>query len=181
MEYSDAHGYADERGLLLERHEHFTETQPGVWVADGAVPPSKLVLRGEGNLVIIGTGADCTGAEIVVIGNQSIYRAATGERINQTRDIEVGRHVWIGRDSRVSKGAVIGFDSIIGQGSIVTGKKCSKPGGLYAGAPAVEMDSGITWSRMDAESWDEMTASARHQAYLGKVAALRSRCVTAAS
>lgn len=242
MEYSDAHGYADERGLLLERHEHFTETQPGVWIADGVTPPSKIVLRGQRNLLLIGTGADCTGAEIVLIGDDSlavigahstlragrvrnvgsrtlfwlgaltttaelqvsvtddravvigeegmfsnrvvlatgdghpIYRASTGERINASRDVEVGRHVWVGRDVRFSKGAVVGADSIIGQGSLVTGTKCSVAGGLYAGSPAVARDTDVTWSRMDAESWDEMMSSARHQDYLAKVAALRDRC-----
>lgn len=243
MDYSDARGYADERGLLLEQQEHFTETQPGVWIADGAIPPASVTLRGDRSTIWIGSNADCTGATIsvngddclavigahatlrkgrvflrgagtsfwlgaltttaeltamaaehcsVTIGDEgmfsnrvtidtadghSIYDQETGERINPSRSVTIGRHAWVGRDVRVSKGSEVGEDSIIGQGALVTGAKCSAPSGLYAGAPAELHRADVTWSRMQAESLTEMESSERHRRYVEKRESLRARCV----
>lgn len=242
MNYDDARMLADQRGLLLERFEHFTEAQPGVYVAEGAILPKTLTVRGEGSIVLIGSGADCTGATLsisgddclavigahatlrkgrvflrgagtsfwlgaftttaelgasaaehcsVTIGDEgmfsnrvaidtadghSIYDRETGERINPSRSVTIGRHVWVGRDVRISKGSEVGADSIIGQGALVTGTKCSELNGLYAGAPAVLRRAGVTWSRMQAENLDTMETSARHRQHLAKLADLRSRC-----
>jgi len=242
MHHDDARQYADKRGLLLERHEHFTEAQPGVWIAEGATPPASVTLRGDGSTVWIGTGADCTGATISISGDNglvvvgayatlrkgrvflrgagtsfwlgaftttaeltasaaercsisigdegmfsnritidttdghSIYDVETGLRINPSKSVEIGRHVWLGREVRVSKGAIIGADSIVGQGALVTGTKCAQPNGLYAGSPAALWRAGVVWSRMQATSMDEMETSARHHQFVAKRDALIARC-----
>lgn len=240
MDYMNARYFADDHGLVLENGEHLTHSDD-MLIGAGATPPT-VKSRGYGNTVIIGTGADCAGANITISGNNSIvvigahatfrrgtvnlsgdganfwlgaltttaelivgvaegrkvvigeegmfssrvmintsdghaiYDNGTGYRINPAHDVEIGRHVWMGRDVRVSKGATIGADSIIGQGALVVGNKCSEPNGLYAGAPAGPMRTGVSWSRMQAESWEEMERSARHQAYAEKRAALLARC-----
>lgn len=91
------------------------------------------------------------GARCLIAGDTSfntsdfhtIFDVATGERINQARDIRVGEHVWIGARAMVLKGASIGRDSVVGAGSIVTGG--FEPNSMIVGNPARLVRSGVGW------------------------------------
>lgn len=67
-----------------------------------------------------------------------------GERINQSEDIRIGNHVWIGQKVIVLKGAEIGNDSITGTASLVTGKKF-EDNVIIAGSPAKVIKQGVSW------------------------------------
>ena len=68
-----------------------------------------------------------------------------GERINQSEDIRIGNHVWVGQKVIVLKGAEIGNDSIIGTASLVTGKKF-EDNVIIAGSPAKVIKQGVSWN-----------------------------------
>ncbi len=61
-----------------------------------------------------------------------IYDMDTHKRINESRSIVIGDHVWIGQHVYILKGSMIGSGSIVGAGSVVSGKSLEEPGSLYA-------------------------------------------------
>ena len=67
-----------------------------------------------------------------------------GERINCSKDIEIGNHVWVGNHVIITKGAQIGNNSIIGTGSVVT-KKHEENNVVIAGSPAQIVKRDVNW------------------------------------
>lgn len=64
-----------------------------------------------------------------------IYDTTSLKRINLSKSIYLGDHVWIAQDALILKGTQIGSGSIIGAKSLVTGKKI-KSNSLWGGVPA---------------------------------------------
>ena len=52
-----------------------------------------------------------------------IYSCDSGQRLNSTRSIYIGDHVWIGQSVFILKGTEIDSGSIIGAMSVIAGKK----------------------------------------------------------
>ena len=76
--------------------------------------------------------------------SHSVLDATTGERINPSKDIIVGNHVWVGNTVIITKGTRIGNNSVIATGSVVTGK--AFPDNVAIGGnPARVVKEGISW------------------------------------
>lgn len=58
-------------------------------------------------------------ALVIVIAYSS---NSTGKRINPSKNINIGNHVWIGHSVKVLKGATVGDNSVIATGALVTDK-----------------------------------------------------------
>lgn len=76
--------------------------------------------------------------------SHSVIDATTGERINHSKDIIVGDHVWIGNTVIVTKGTVIGDHSVVATGSVVTGKTFPANSAI-GGNPAKVIKEGVSW------------------------------------
>lgn len=129
---------------------------------------------GEDNQMMI-IGAECMFSSRVMLDttdSHSIYDLASGQRVNQSSSVIVSPKVWLGRDVRVNKGSFIGTQTAVGQGSLASGSL--EPNSVYAGLPAKQLKSGVTWSRMRSQSIEAMEQSSRHQRYLEKKNALLS-------
>lgn len=74
-----------------------------------------------------------------------IYSAITHERVNPSRSIWVGDHVWLGEETLVLKGARIGSGAILAARSVVTKDVPSNV--TAAGSPAKVVGSEIFWTR----------------------------------
>lgn len=74
-----------------------------------------------------------------------IFDVRTGRRVNVSRSITVGDHVWLGRGAVVLGGASIGQGSVVGYGSIVT--KAIPNNCIAAGVPAKVVRRDIAWER----------------------------------
>lgn len=75
----------------------------------------------EGCRIII--GADCLFSSDINLrtgDSHSIINLETGERINPSKNIEIGNHVWIGNDVKILKGVKIGEHSIVSTGAILS-------------------------------------------------------------
>lgn len=93
-------------------------------------------------------GNDCMfSAEIQVRAEDShaIYDVETGNRINRSKDIFIGDHVWIGYRSTILQGSYIGEGSVIGFGSIVKGNFPNNV--IVAGIPAKIQKTNVAWER----------------------------------
>ena len=69
-----------------------------------------------------------------------------GERINPSKDIVIGNHVWVGTQTICLKGATISSNSIIAAGSIVT-KPFLQENIIIGGNPAKVLKTEINWLR----------------------------------
>lgn len=74
-----------------------------------------------------------------------IFDIRTGKRVNPSRDITIGPHVWLAFGACVLSGAVIGEGSVVGMGTIVKGRVPNNV--IVVGAPARVVKRDIAWER----------------------------------
>lgn len=75
-------------------------------------------------------------------------------RINPTKSIYVGDHVWVGQSVIVLKGSKIHSGSIIGAMSLIAGKEILS-NESWGGNPIQRITSNITWSKECVHRWTE--------------------------
>lgn len=112
-----------------------------------------IVLSEEKNIII---GSDCLFSYNIIFrvaDPHLIYDSKTGNRLNYTKSIHIGDHVWIGQNSMILKGCGIGSGSIIGAGSILSNKKISS-NTVYAGNPAKLIKKNVFWHGYSVHGWD---------------------------
>ena len=99
----------------------------------------------EGTAIMI--GADCLFSSDVHFrtGDSHSILDMQGRRINDSRDIVLGDHVWVGTKSTCLKGARVASHSIIGACALVTGV-FQDPHCALAGVPAKVVKTGVDWS-----------------------------------
>jgi len=100
----------------------------------------------EGSKIIV--GEDCMFSSDVVLrtGDSHSIIDSMGNRINQSKDIMIGDHVWFGNKTIIIKGVHIAKNSIVGTGSLVT-KEFSEDGVVIAGNPAEIIKRNVNWLR----------------------------------
>jgi len=103
-----------------------------------------LITAAEGATVRIGQRTLIShGVEIRADDSHPIFDIRTGRRVNHSRDITIGPHVWLGAQVVVLAGATIGEGSVVGIRSVVTRPL---PNNVVAvGAPAVPVRRDIAW------------------------------------
>lgn len=96
----------------------------------------------------ISIGKDCMFAHSISIMQSDqhlIFDKESKLRINNTKNIMIGNHVWIGRETELLGGAEIGDGSVCGARTVTSGKF---PGNvILAGCPARVIRENILWSR----------------------------------
>lgn len=83
-----------------------------------------------------------------------IYDGSTKKRINPSKSVFLGDHVWVGQEAFVSKGTKIGSGSIIGAKS-VTGGKTLPSNCSCAGVPCKVIKDDIFWLKPSVHAYDE--------------------------
>ena len=81
-----------------------------------------------------------------------IYDVDTKKRLNHSKSVFVGDHVWIGQDVLILKGTQIGSGSILGANSVISGKKIPS-NSSWAGNPARLIRSGVFYSDECVHTW----------------------------
>lgn len=81
-----------------------------------------------------------------------IYDVDTKKRINHSKSVFVGDHVWVGQDALILKGTQIGSGSILGANSVISGKKIPS-NSSWAGNPARLIRSGVFYSDECVHTW----------------------------
>lgn len=104
------------------------------------------VIISENKNVIV--GKDCMFSHGCWIRNSDahiIYDNNDNRRINHSKDIIIGSHVWIGQDARIMKSSHVGSGTVIGMSSLVTYRlQCNS---IYSGNPCVLKKENIFWDR----------------------------------
>ncbi|MNJ23006.1 Maltose O-acetyltransferase [compost metagenome] len=115
----------------------------GTWVT---CTTACSIYTAEATSVVIGD--DCMFAASIQIRTEdshAIFDVESGERINPSRDIAIGQHVWLAEDSLILSGSTIGAGSVIGTRSLVKGfipNNC-----VAAGSPARVIKKDAAWER----------------------------------
>lgn len=94
----------------------------------------------------ISIGDDCLlakGIQVRVGDSHSIFSVKNHQRINHSKGVTIGNHVWIGEQVTILKGVNIGENSVIGTGAIVTANIPKNT--VAAGIPAKIVKENITW------------------------------------
>lgn len=115
-----------------------------------------IVLSESKNVII---GADCMfsyDVSIRVSDVHLIYHTKTKERLNFSKSIFIGDHVWLGQHAMILKGTRIGSGSIIGAGSIASNKTVPS-NTTFAGSPARLTKKNTFWIGYSVHPWDEET------------------------
>ena len=95
----------------------------------------------------ITVGNDCLFSAAIVIRTSDGHSILVdGKRVNRSKDVVIGDHVWIGYGVNILKGTVIDGHSIIGTQSVVAGLHVPEHS-VAAGVPARIVKSGIDWDR----------------------------------
>ncbi len=68
------------------------------------------------------------------------------KRINPSKDVRIGNHVWVGNTVIMTKGVIVSDNSIVGTGSVVT-KAFNEENIVIAGNPAHSVKRNISWKR----------------------------------
>jgi len=93
-------------------------------------------------------GEDCMFSSDIQIrtGDSHSIVDRMGVRINNSKDVVIGKHVWIGTKCIINKGSVLSDNSIVGSGAIVT-KAFLESNIIVAGNPAKTIKCDINWLR----------------------------------
>lgn len=83
-----------------------------------------------------------------------IYSCSTNERLNLSKSIYIGDHVWIGQSVMMLKGTEIDSGSIIAANSLVAGKNIHH-NEIWGGNPSSKIKESIFWERSCVHGWDE--------------------------
>ena len=113
----------------------------------------------EGRSLLIGDrGLFSFGVWIRTADPHLVYRIEDMWRINPSRDVIVGDHVWLGQSSLLLKGTTIGSGSIVGAASVVAGKTIPS-NTSWAGNPARQIAQGVFFDGASVHEWTpEQTA-----------------------
>ncbi len=82
--------------------------------------------------------------EFRVGDSHSILDMITHKRINPSKDISIGDHVWIGHGVKVLKGSNVSENTIVATGAILTGKTFPK-NSIIGGVPGKVLRDNVDW------------------------------------
>lgn len=83
-----------------------------------------------------------------------VYNCETNKRVNPSKSIFIGDHVWIGQSAMILKGTQIDSGSIIGAMSLVAGKKVPH-NESWGGNPCKKISDSIFWEGSCVHKWME--------------------------
>ncbi len=124
-----------------------TKNSGQIYIANGFTCESSEIKAHEGKKVTI--GSDCMFSSGIIISTtdyHSVISKDDGVRVNDSKDIVIGNHVWLGRNVCVLKGVTIADDIVVGMGSMVS-RSLELEHSVYAGSPARRIKSDVTWIR----------------------------------
>ena len=98
------------------------------------------------NVLIGKEGVFSYGIHFMTADAHLIYDIKNDKRINESKSICIGDHVWLGSFASIFKGTIIGSGSIIGGTATVTGKTVPS-NTIWAGNPAKKIKDSVFWQK----------------------------------
>lgn len=167
--------YCEDNVILLDSTLHFAGNNSVIWLSsnrdeyklsvsihndsvfymgkDNYINQKMTILLSEQKHCFIGN--NCLFSLNIMIQNSDhhlIYSCSTGNRINLSKSIFIGDHVWFGQDVRILKGTRIDSGSIIGAMSVVAGKTIPH-NSVWAGNPCQLICEDAFWDNSCVKDW----------------------------
>lgn len=119
--------------------------------------PMTLIASERQNILIGRDGLFSFGIFMRTADPHLLYDCKTKQRINDSRSILIGDHVWIGQDVLVLKGTQVGSGSVIGGDTVLSGKRIAS-NVVVCGNPGKVVRRNVFFSSKCVHSWTiEMT------------------------
>ena len=157
------------KGVVQRCHFHIQGNNNTIIVGDNTnLTEAELWLQYDGNTIVIGDDTDicgkthlaCIEGTTISIGNECLFSSEIvfrtgdshsivnmeGKRINRSKDITIGDHVWVAHRVLVNKGVSVARDTMIGTGAVVT-RSCEQSNVILAGNPAKVIKENVNWDR----------------------------------
>lgn len=128
-------------------------TKSNVYIGDGSTFHDTHIDASFGDIKI---GNDCMFSLSVYVRNTDshhIFNKRDGRRINYTKNIQIGDHVWVGQNAILLGGVQIDSGSIVGAGAVTSGH--FPENAVIAGNPARVIRENVVWSREDTYLYDK--------------------------
>ncbi len=100
----------------------------------------------EGTKIEVGEDSMISSEVYIRTGDSHSILDLHGSRINPSKDIHIGNHVWLGHRCAIQKGAKISENSIIASSAIVT-KQFEQSNCILSGTPAKILKENINWDK----------------------------------
>lgn len=104
------------------------------------------------NLIVGGGGVFSFGIWVRTADPHLIYSIDTKERLNKSRSVLIGDHVWLGQDALILKGSRVGSGSIVSAGCVLANKEVGS-NTVYAGNPARMVKDRVFFSTESAHNF----------------------------
>ncbi|MFJ8259585.1 acyltransferase [Peribacillus asahii] len=114
---------------------------------------ARFLLSEQKNLFIGHDNMFSSGVVVRLADPHLIYDGTTRKRINPTKSVYLGDHIWIGQDVMILKGVEVGTGSILGAKSLVT--KSLPSNVAVAGSPARVVRKNVFWARPSVHAYTE--------------------------
>lgn len=111
-----------------------------------------IVLSESKNVII---GNDCLFSYNITIRTADghlVYNSNTKERLNHSKSVYIGDHVWLGQNSMILKGTQIGSGSTIGANSVLS-NKIIPSNTTFAGNPVKLIYEATFWTGHSVHGW----------------------------
>ena len=146
--------------LMLGRSKHFYKLDTSININCSLVIGRDVYFNGPAHVIVseecsilIGDGCLMSfGVWFRTADPHLVFDAESHQRINYSKSIIVGDHVWIGQEALLLKGAVIGSGAIVGARSVVAGKTIPS-NSSWGGNPARMIRDGIFWEGSCVHTW----------------------------
>ena len=137
-----SHVVIDDCSFCIEDDNNLIEIFDDTWIN-----PKAEFAAIEGTRIIVGKNCMFSSCIRLRTGDShSMLDQETKLRINRSKDIVIGDHVWIGFDALILKGSRVDEDSVVSARALLTGKHYPARS-VIAGCPAAVIKSGISWDR----------------------------------
>ena len=104
------------------------------------------------NLIVGNDGVFSFGIWVRTADPHLLYDIDTMDRINKSRSVFIGDHVWLGQDAIILKGSKIGSGSVISAGCVLANKGV-KSNSVFAGNPAGMIKDNVFFTHENAHNF----------------------------
>lgn len=101
-----------------------------------------VILSERQNLIMGGGGVFSFDIWIRTADPHVLYDIESSKRINMSRSVLIGDHVWLGQSALILKGSRVGSGSVIAAAAVLAGKDVPS-NSVFAGNPAVMIRDGV--------------------------------------
>jgi acetyltransferase-like isoleucine patch superfamily enzyme len=112
------------------------------------------IVSEEKNIVIGNNGVFSLGIWFRTADPHLIYDIKTNKRINESKSIYIGDHIWIGQNALLLKGTQVDSGSILGANSVISNKIIHN-NEIWAGNPIKFIKNDIFWDERCVHKWEK--------------------------